>query len=106
MVGADSFVGNLDPGQQSQHATQRYMRGYSDIDMWNFDSFLADVIVAGCDWHIANAKTTPWHLEPGEWVEILQEIRAGFVRRGENLAPDPPKRAWKLLRKNFMHFWD
>lgn len=105
-IGADSFIAELDDEQQTKHVTERYVRGFSDLDMWNFDSFLASVVVAGCEWHIRNAKTTPAHLDREEWVDILTEIRDGFTCRGEEFAPDPPKRAWKLLRKHFMLLWD
>lgn len=105
-IGADSFINELDDEQQAKHATQRYVQGFSDFDMWNFDSFLASVIVAGCEWHIAKAKTVPAHVDREEWVDILTEIRDGFTRLGGELAPSPPKRAWKLLRKHFVHLWD
>lgn len=106
MIGADSFIDGLKPEQQSLHVEQRYARGVSDIDMWNFDVFLADVIVAGCDWYIENARSTPWNIEKGEWDAALREIRDGFASRTSSDAPDPPKRAWKLLRKHFKYFWD
>lgn len=106
MLGADRFIDHLDSVTAAKHATQRYQRGISDIDMWNFDRFFADVIVAGCDWHIANAQTSPWHLEQKQWHSILQEIREGFSRSDSSGAPKPTKRAWKLLRKNYRYFWD
>lgn len=106
MIGADRFVENLSPDMASKHATQRYTGGISEIDMWNFDRFLADVIVAGCNWHMVNGQTSPWHLEQKEWHAILTEIRDGFLREDSNGVADPPKRAWKLLRKHYRNFWD
>lgn len=107
MIGGDNFVGNLDPQTQSVHATQRYQRGFSDIDMWNFDCFLADAIAAGCDWMIRNGAGTPAILDNGEdWHAILAEIRDGFAFRDKYTEPNPPKEAWKLLRKYFNYMWD
>lgn len=106
IIGADRFINDLEPHRQSLHATQRYERGYSDIDMWNFDGFLADVIAAGCQWMIDEGMTVPCILDDGEdWYVILAEIRDGFSCREDN-APVPPKRAWKLLRKYFNYMWD
>ncbi len=108
MLGADRFINSKDltEGQKKQHATQRYANGISTIDMWNFDIFLADVIVAGCDRMIAEGCTSPWKLPDGEWHAILKEIRDGFDSRNENGAPNPKKRHWKLLRDNFQYMWD
>lgn len=106
MIGADRFIDKLDAPSQAKHATQRYLRGFSDIDMWNFDRFLADVIVAGCDWCIQHGKTSPWHLPDDQWKAILWEIRDGFAATDGSGAPKPPESAWETLRNNFKHFWD
>lgn len=106
MIGADRFVDALPPAAAAKHATQRYARGISDIDMWNFDVFLADAIVYACDWHMRQGNTSPWHVEKGEWENILNVIRDGFAARDEWGNTNPPKRAWNLLRKNFRYFWD
>ena len=107
MIGADRFIDKLDAPLQAKHAMQRYGEGISEIDMWNFDSFLADVIVAGCNWYIDNALTTPWSLDKEEWDAILVEIRDGFASRdAAGLLKPPSKKVWKLLRDNFQHFWD
>lgn len=111
MIGADRFVADLEPHRQSMHATQRYTQGFSDIDMWNFDTFLSDVIVAGCNWMIERETssdffTVPVTLDRGEdWVAILTEIRDGFADRSEDFA-DPPDSAWALLQKYFRCMWD
>lgn len=105
-IGADRFVNDLAAHDQARHATQRYRRGYSDMDMWNFDTFLADIIVAGCNWMIHEAMTIPTVIDDGEeWHAILAEIRDGFSSREDN-APTPPDAAWELLRKYFNYMWD
>lgn len=106
MLGADRFIDHLTDKQQKLHVEQRYARGFSDIDMWNADTFIADVVVAVCDWTIANGNTSPWKLADGEWHEILREIRAGFASRGDDGAPNPPKSAWNRLRRNMKYMWD
>lgn len=105
-IGADKFIHKLNDESQTRHATQRYQRGFSDIDMWNFDGFIADLIVAGCDWMIANGVTSPWKLDEGDWHDILRKIKEGFTYRNEFDVPDPPKDTWRLLRKNFRYMWD
>lgn len=106
MIGADRFVGNLSPAVQTTHATQRYQRGYSDIDMWNFDVLLADVIVAGCEWTIQHGHGSPWKLAQDDWHDIVRQIRDGFATRNSSGAPQPSKEVWRLLRKNFQYLWD
>lgn len=106
MIGADKFVSDLDDARQTLHATQRYQRGFSDVDMWNFDVLLSDLVVEGCNWMIKHGQTSPWKLGTEEWHAILEEIRAGFVSRDDNGAPNPPKEAWRLLRKHFQFMWD
>jgi hypothetical protein len=110
LIGADKFVHGLEPHQQAIHATQRYQRGFSDLDMWNFDGYLADVIVAGCNWMLERESsgdfTVPAMLDDGkDWVEILTEIRDGFDTKSEDF-PDPPDSAWALLQKYFRYMWD
>lgn len=105
-IGADNFITNTSDELASKHATQRYQRGFSDVDMWNLDCFIADVIAAGCQWYIDNGKTCPWEHDVAGWKAILAEIRDGFSYRDPNGEPNPPKSAWKLLRNNFHHLWD
>lgn len=105
-IGADKFIDKLNERTQKLHAEQRYTRGFSDIDMWNLDGFIADVIVAGCDWMLANGANYPSKRKPDEWLLILQSIRDGFASRNEFDVPDPPKATWRLLRKNFKNLWD
>lgn len=106
MIGADRFMDNKDDAIVKKHATQRYQRGFSDIDMWNFDVFLADVIVVGCQYHIDQGSTSPWHLDYEKWKDILITIRDSFASRDESGAPAPSKEAWRLLRKHFQYLWD
>lgn len=106
MIGADRYISNKSDEVATLHATQRYQRGFSDIDMWNLDVLLADVIVYGCQYHIDLGKSSPWHMDNKQWHDTLVTIRNGFARRDVSGAPNPPKKAWKLLRKHFGYLWD
>lgn len=106
VIGADRFIDSVPESTAKLHATQRYRDGISEVDMWNLDCFISDVIVAGCQWHLDNGQGGPWHLDPDEWRLILVDIRDGFAKRDEFGAPMPSKSVWKLLRKNFRFFWD
>lgn len=106
MIGADRFIDKLADEKQALHAYQRYALGVSDVDMWNFDSFLADVIVHGCNWYIDCGSTSPWHLAPDDWKDVLRRIRDGFATRNSDGTPNPPAEAFDLLRDNFKYMWD
>lgn len=105
-LGADRFIDNLTDDRQKLHAYQRYTQGISDIDMWNFDVFLAEAIVFACDWYMQCGETSPFHLETSEWHRVLKIIRGGFAHRNGNDAPEPPVEAWQLLQEHFKHLWD
>lgn len=106
MIGADRYISNKSDEVAKLHATQRYQRGFSEIDMWNFDVFLADVIIVGCQYHIDRPNSVPGHMDQDEWQKTLIKIRNSFARRDWCGAPNPSKKAWKLLRKNFQYLWD
>jgi hypothetical protein len=109
MIGADRFVHKLMDARQAQHATQRYTRGYSDIDMWNFDVFLADLIVAGCTWFLSNAPHTqgPASMDRSQWLDELMVIRTAFASRDVfGGMVEPTDEAWALLKRHFGNFWD
>jgi len=105
MIGADSFIHTLNPERQTLHATQRYQQGWSDIDMWNGDLFIADVIVAVCRWKRSDkAKSFPTEMTLDEWHMVLKTIEAGFSRCSDEVVPPPE--AWNLLQTYFRNLWD
>lgn len=110
MIGADKFVHKLVAERQIEHATQRYTRGFSDIDMWNFDVMLADLIAAGCDWFLSSDKchtSGPAGVDTAQWRAALEVIRDEF--RGHNAAGHralPSDEAWELLKAYFPYLWD
>jgi hypothetical protein len=76
---------------------QRWRRGYSDRDVWGFDTYLARVISRG-----VRQLITELHGWPGEpmtfeeWKDILDKIAAGFEAHTilhEDYPSDPDRRA-------------
>lgn len=69
--------------KEGKHRLQRAQRGYSDADLWNFDSFLANLICNGIN-GLSQYIGTPWaeykghELTHDEWLSILGEIKEGF----------------------------
>ena len=105
MIGADSYIRELTPDRQTLHATQRYSQGWSDIDMWNGDLFIADVIVAVCRWKRSDkAKSFPTGMTLDEWHTVLKTIEDGFSWNWDEVTPSPE--VWALLQTYFRNLWD
>lgn len=104
MIGADWFIDKVKPELQAKHATQRYLHGISDVDMWDFDGFIADSIVHGCQWMIDHGHSHPHHLTVEQWHDVLGRIKTGFNRA--RLGGQVSDEAWVLLREHFRYFWD
>lgn len=72
--------------KQIKYGWQKYKRGFSDEDVWDFDSYLAEIIIAGLkrlkeinhgcpgDLWDEKAKNDECH----RWNEILEEMIQGF----------------------------
>jgi hypothetical protein len=68
---------------------QRGIRGYSDCDLWNFNSYLNKVILEGLVWLRANkhgypatpdpAKNNEYDYNEERWNIILDEMIQGFA---------------------------
>lgn len=59
-------------------ARQRVTRGYSDLDSWNLNSFLSEVIASVTKDMRENGHGYPYSLTVDEWNQILTKIEAGF----------------------------
>ena len=69
-----------------KYGFQRYKRGYSDEDIWDFDSYLCDILIPvlrtfskknmGCpsEFWDTEAKNDECH----KWQETLEEMAQGF----------------------------
>ena len=70
-----------------KHFIQRGRRGWADCDVWNFDDYLCDIIIAGIerlqkdqlgcpsDFWDESAKNDECH----RWIECLEEMKQGFM---------------------------
>lgn len=98
---------------------QRGWRGYSDNDVWNFDSYLAKVISKGCKQLAKEKHGYPSDLTPEKWEEILNEISKNFeeyikiieLEEGyETISQEEFSKKldkmFDLLKNNFGHLWD
>ena len=108
--------GKKDP-RRKEWIKQRTKRGYSDRDIWNFDSFLAQVIAGGVR-QVRRFGGHPAGMSAQEWVDICNFIAdqfewyakeqfsfsAEFSDGVENPNGDFHK-AWVLLEKNFGGLW-
>lgn len=113
---------------------QRGKRGYSDNDVWNFYSYLANVISEGTEQLRKEAHGHPIGLTPKKWDKILKQISEGFSlthqcytelesylnnektikklrRKNKDLYPTKTEvkkvdKAFKLFQKYFCNLWD
>lgn len=62
-----------------KHAYQRITRGYSDRDLWSFDSYLCEMIPKGLRQLKKNSNSYPANLKSfDEWQGILDTMIEGF----------------------------
>lgn len=95
---------------------QRVMRGFADCDMWNFDRFLANAMIAGFRGLAADNHTYPYEYgTPEEWnkklLETADKIEYGIDGSWVNLEDYKERRAvlkealdW--VGENFEDLWD
>jgi hypothetical protein len=101
--------------REVRRSLQRVQRGYSDQDLWSFDTHLARVIAAGCRQLAEQANGHPGDITWEEWQEELRAIADGFDA-AENLkwGDDPDEeelqavrdRGFALFRDRFGDLWD
>ncbi len=111
---------NIQPKRFLKHRYQRAKRGYSNQDCWDFDSYLARVIVGGID-ELLKGSGYPTHINSREeWEAILKEMQEGFGLIADrdwefDAGFDSPEweaarakvnRAKKLLVEYFENLWD
>lgn len=65
---------------KKEHLKQRSERGFSDVDAWAFDTYLATVIVNYCRWNREHNAGWPGCFNDEEaWLEVLGKIEKGFL---------------------------
>lgn len=103
-----------------KHAKQRIKRGYSQYDLYGFDSYIGEVISnALTDW--VNQPPMGWPGPPmtyEEWLDILRDIAGGFkagLEARDIRFSDPVRYAelitafdkgFGLFHQYFFHLWD
>lgn len=101
------------PLRRTRWAVQRARRGYSDSDVWGFDTYLAEVIAGG----VAQLRVSRHGYPPElggveEWGRILAKIETGFrAYLDDDWWKDDARRAQvtearELLIKWFADLWD
>ena len=81
--------------RKRKYIKQRAERGWSDYDVWTFDTYLSMVISNGLA-YLANAHLSyPWNYTPEEWSEKLLYISNCFKQYTE----DPECPAYEAYRK-------
>ena len=94
---------------------QRGKRGYADKDVWNFDYYLAKVILGGLKLLKETHSGYPTKLTDEKWDKILTEMIEGFenrinvesyeeylIKNGENKL----NKSLQLFAKHFGSLWD
>jgi hypothetical protein len=100
-----------------RYAKQRIKRGYSDQDLWSFDSYLAGIIAGGCEDLARISHGVPGNLTEGEWESVLKTIAVGFrdyakdkfsESDGVPLSDEEStyNKGFDEFRKNFGALWD
>jgi hypothetical protein len=64
--------------RKAKWAYQRVTRGYSDLDAWNLNSFVAKVVADVAKGMRENGYGYPADLTEDEWGQILGKIEDGF----------------------------
>lgn len=93
------------PKRYVLHKYQRLTKGFSDADMWDARSYLADLISATAWWHFSHNRGYPIRISEEEWLDALLEIYEGF-KPNEDDELRVPDHVWDLLRENFYDLWD
>jgi hypothetical protein len=97
-------------------ATYRRVRGehgFSEIDVWNADTYLAGLIGTMALWHRDHGSTYPDGMTVGEWHAILTKIgeplvayaNGKFTEKAAPLVTDA-REALILFAQNFENLWD
>lgn len=105
---------------------QRANRGYADSDLWNFDYYLATIIIEGLEKLKKNQHILPtWELstEPEEvaqkrWNDIMDQMIVAFKYAKLYIDMEIPPKEWEekykpdydkgmeLFKEHFFSLWD
>lgn len=98
------------PGEIEAHEAARVENGFSPLDAYNFDRFLAIVISRYIDYELENAKGYPGSLSSmEEWEEILKTIKTKlelYLSDDSEDALIAGKEAMHTVADYFENLWD
>ena len=101
------------PKRYIKHKYQRLTRGYSNADMWDASSYLADIISATAYWHFAHNQGIPFDYvnryggqADEEWRSTLLDLYEGFRNDEDDVDWRPSDAAFDLLRELWSDLWD
>lgn len=109
-----------DPAQTERLDMDRFHKersdyGVSEYDVWNFDTYIAQVIANGCLWLKTHASGYPGDISDKEWGAYLDSIREPLLRWVENEYEnmdeykklyENAKEAMHKFAERFGNFWD
>ena len=91
----------------------RGCHGWSPMDTWSFDIYLAVIISDGIKYLRKNTRAHPVNLSEEEWEEILEKIEIGFKIYVSSLdcsftprEEERIKESLELFIKYFSALWD
>jgi len=104
---------------EAKSMKQRAKRGYSDVDMWNLDEYIAKIVKECCFILAEECHGHPNHLTEKKWKQILLDISFGFgsyleMRSGVydtkevefNRLKKEYKKGLKIFADNHQYLWD
>ena len=105
--------------KEAEFRLQRAQRGYADADLWNFETYLANVLCEGLEQFRQSTCCYPTETMK-EWEQTLLDMQDGFCYYVEHRDDMPSiedyqahqdevnkrlKKSLKLLRKHFQSLW-
>lgn len=87
------------------HLWQRLRRGYSCYDMYNGETFIADVISNTAYELFVHTNGHPDGMTYDEWLDLLLDLREAFTV-DDDIDWTPPDWVWDVLRQHFKDLWD
>ena len=80
--------------RRRKYIKERAQKGWSSYDVWDFDTYLAQVISGALEFFAENHQSHPYDLTPEEWSAQLQYIAKCFKTYNEEL-PCPAYEAYQ-----------
>lgn len=98
--------------EYERHIAERKERGFSFVDAWSFDTYIASVISNYAEHARKTNHGYPMGLTEEKWDKILKTIQIGYGNYAEHKFDTLEheikdfKKAQRLFKKWFMNFWD